>query len=85
MNMPKHISTFNNQPVTGRTPHEMWEAIQHGALVCTDIEKHIASLRDPVTDETCYVFWDEAALMSMPYATADIAKEALSFYIKNCL
>ena len=85
MSMPKHITTFNNAEVTGCTPYEMWEAIQHGALVCTDIDNRIASLRDPISNETCFVFWDEAAQMSMPYATADDAKEALTFYIKNCL
>lgn len=83
--MPAPITVFDNKPVTGRTPHELWEAIQHGAIVCTDIDKYIAKLRPADSTETCYVFWDEAEQMSMPYASEAIAREALVAYIKDYL
>lgn len=83
--MVTHIKTFNGAPVTGATPHLLWEAIQHGAIVCEDITKHIARLRNPVSGEICFIFWDEVAQMSMPYATVEDAKHALAYYIENCL
>lgn len=83
--MPKCLEVFCGEPVTGRTPHELWEAIQHGAIVCTSIDKHIASLRPADGTETCYVFWDEVEQMSMPYASEAIAREAMATYIKHYL
>lgn len=83
--MPEPIDMFCGEPVTGRTPHELWEAIQHGAIVCTSIDKHIASLRPADGTETCYVFWDEVEQMSMPYASEAIAREAMATYIKHYL
>jgi hypothetical protein len=83
LTMPKALTVFDNKPVTGRTPHELWEAIQHGAIVCTDIDKQIASMRPANSDETCYVFWDECSQMSMPYASEAIAREALRVYAIN--
>lgn len=85
MHMPKPLSIFDNKPVTGNTPHQLWEAIQHGAIVCTDVDKHIASLRPADSTEICYVFWDEAEQMSMPYASEAIAREAMATYIKHYL
>lgn len=83
--MPKCLDVFCGKPVTGRTPHELWEAIQHGAIVCTSIDKHIASMRPADGTETCYVFWDEAEQMSMPYESEAIAREAMDTYIKHYL
>lgn len=83
--MPKHLTVFDNKPVTGNTPHELWEAIQHGAIVCTDVDKHIASMRPANSTETCYVFWDVIGLMSMPYESEVVARQALATYIKYYL
>lgn len=83
--MPKHLTVFDNKPVTGNTPHELWEAIQHGAIVCTDVDKHIASIRPANSTETCYVFWDVVGLMSMPYESEAVVRQALATYIKYYL
>lgn len=81
--MPKPLTVFDGKPVTGTTPHQLWEAIQHGAIICTSISKSIAMLRPADSDETCYVFWDECEQMSMPYASQSDASEAFSFYCAN--
>lgn len=76
---------FAGKAVTSTTPYQLWEAIQHGALVCTDIDAQVASLRDPVSEEVCFIFWDECAQMSMPYPTYAAAKSAFSDYVTNYL
>lgn len=81
--LPKALTVFDGKPVTGTTPHELWEAIQHGAIVCTSISNSIAMLRPADSDETCYVFWDECEQMSMPYASQSDVREAFSFYCAN--
>ena len=83
MNMPKCLTTFDNKPVTDNAPHELWVAIQHGAIVCEDISTNIASLRPADSDETCYVFWDASEQMSMPYASEATAREAFKAYCNN--
>jgi hypothetical protein len=71
---------FENSPVHGMTWNELQEAACHGALVCTkerDVEMAgpVYKLRNPTTEEICYVFTDEAQLFSNPYRTADEAAE----------
>lgn len=78
--LPNPLTIFDSKPVTDNAPYELWEAIQHGAIVCTSINKNIASLRPADSDETCYVFWDECEQMSMPYASESDAREAFRFY-----
>lgn len=85
MNMPKSLTIFDNKPVTDNAPYELWEAIQHGAIVCTSIDKNIASLRPADSDETCYVFWDECEQMSMPYVSESDAREAFKIYCTNLM
>lgn len=85
MNVPKSPTTFDSKLVTGNTPHELWVAIQHGAVVCTTIDKNIASLRPADSDETCYVFWDECEQMSMPYASESDVREAFKIYCINLM
>lgn len=81
--LPKPITVFDGKPVTDTAPHQLWEAIGHGAIVCTRISNSIAMLRPADSDETCYVFWDECEQMSMPYASQSDAREAYSFYVAN--
>ena len=76
---------FENRPIDGMTWNELQEASCHGALVCTkerDVEKAgpVYKLRDPCSDEVCYVYTDEAELFSNPYRTADEAALASREY-----
>lgn len=69
---------FENRPIGGMTWFELQEASCHGALVCTkecDVEKAgpVYKLRDPCSEEVCYVFTDEVEQFSNPYRTAEEA------------
>lgn len=71
---------FENRPIGGMTWNELQEASCHGELVCTkerDVEKAgpVYKLRDPCSEEVCYVFTDEAEQFSNPYRSADEAAE----------
>ena len=83
MNMPKAMTSFDNKPVTSTTPYQMQDAICHGALVCVELGNHVASVREPNSDNMCYIFWDEGAQASMPYESEALAREALAMYIAN--
>lgn len=71
---------FENRAIGGMTWNDLQEACCQDALVCTkerDVEKAgpVYKLRDPCTEEVCYVFTDEAEQFSNPYRTADEAAE----------
>lgn len=69
---------FENRPIGSMTWYKLQEAACHGALVCTkerDVEKAgpVYKLRDPCTEEVCYVFSDEAQQFSNPFRTPEEA------------
>lgn len=69
---------FENRPIDGTTRYKLQEAAFHGALVCTkdhDIEKAgaVYKLRDPCTEEVCFVFSDEVQQFSNPFRTPEEA------------
>ena len=79
---------FENRPIGDMTWWELQEASCHGALACTkerDVEKAgaVYKLRDPTTEEACYVFTDEGEQFSNPYRTADEAAEMSRKYAEN--
>lgn len=80
---PKSLTVFDGKPVTNNTPHELMEAIQHGAIVCTYLPNSVAMLRPADSEETCYVFWDGCKHMSMPYASLEDAKELSQFVLSK--
>ena len=76
---------FENKQVGGMTWFELQEASCHGSLVCAkecDVEKAgpVYKLRDPISDEVCYVFSDEAEQFSNPYRTCDEASKMSRAY-----
>ncbi len=76
---------FENKQVDSMTWNELQEAACHGALVCTkecDVEMAgpVFKLRDPNTEEVCYVFSDEAQQFSNPYRTAEDAAKMSRLY-----
>lgn len=79
---------FANRAIGSMTWFELQEASCHGALACTkerDVEKAgpVYKLRDPTTEEVCYVFTDEGEQFSNPYRTADEAAEMSRKYADN--
>lgn len=76
---------FENKPTHGMTWNELQEAVCHGALVCDkvrDVEKAgpVYKLRDPCSEEICFVYTDEAEQFSNPYRTAEEAEAASKKY-----
>lgn len=85
--MPEKYMFEHNQ-VKDMTWFELQEACAHGALVCTkerDVENAgpVYKLRDPCSEEVCYVFSDEAQQFSNPYRTADEAAEMSRKYAEQ--
>lgn len=66
---------FASRAIGDMTWFDLQEATCHGALVCTkerDVERAgpVYKLRDPCSEEVCYVFTDEAEQFSNPFPTA---------------
>lgn len=69
---------FENREIGGMTWNDLQEATCHGALVCSKVcdvplAGPVFKLRDPCSDEVCYVYSDEAQQFSNPYRTAEEA------------
>lgn len=79
---------FENRPIGGMTWNELQEATCHGALVCDkvgDVEKAgpVYKLRDPCSEEICFVYTDEAEQFSNPYRTIEEAELASKEYARR--
>lgn len=79
---------FEGKEVTGNTAFELQEAACLEALVCTkarDVEQAgpVFRLRNPCSEEICFVFSDEVGLFIGPYRTEDEAAAASSRYAAN--
>lgn len=86
LNTEKYM--FENRPIGNMTWLELQEASSHGSFACTkerDVEKAgaVYKLRDPTTEEVCYVFCDEAEQFSNPYRTAEEAATMSRKYADN--
>lgn len=71
---------FENKPIHGMTWADLQEAACHGALVSDkvrDVEKAgpVYKLRDPCSEEICFIYTDEAGQFSNPYRTVEEAAE----------
>lgn len=76
---------FESKEITGSTAFELQEAACLEALVCTkvrDVEQAgpVFKLRNPFSEEICFVFSDEVGLFSNPYRTEDEAAAASKRY-----
>ena len=79
---------FENRPIDGMTWWELQEATCHGALVCDkvrNVEKAgpVYKLRDPCSEEICFVYTDEAEQFSNPYRTIEEAESASNEYAQH--
>lgn len=76
---------FESKEITNRTAFELQEAACLEALVCTKVREvegagPVFKLRNPCSEEICFVFSDEVGLFSNPYGTEDAAASASKQY-----
>ena len=79
---------FEGKEVTSNTAFELQEAARLDALVCTKVREvglagPVFKLRNPCSEEICFVFSDEVGLFMGPYRTEDEAAAASSRYAAN--
>ena len=79
---------FEGKEVTSNTAFELQEAACLEALVCTKVREvgragPVFKLRNPCSEEICFVFSDEVGLFMGPYRTEDEAAAASGRYAAN--